>query len=445
MSCQNRRGWRPPRVALGFAGVFTLAFALGACDTQKLLEVDTPGRVSEGSLDNPRLAQTLVNSVIADTECSWDNYVAAASHHSDEWIQSSGNSTMKRWGLRDVSPDFAAYATGGCGTAYGLFTPLHGARFQAESNYNRIAGFDDASVSNKTALLATIRAYEGFPLIAFSEGFCGTPLDGGEQVLQGAELAALAEEKLTEAIQLAEQAGLDDILHMALVGRARARLTQGDYAGAITDAEQVPEGFVFVASRDQSPGDRQNAMYAAINGRAPDPASQKHATVAPGYRDVEWKGVKDPRVSVEWDGTLGFDFATPHWRHDKVNAFSDPTTMASWKEAQLFLAEAAAMTNDLARARAILQMFHDRAGIPPVTEADIPTQFDVVEHIIEERRRELFAEGGARLRDHLRWRGTDHEVPFLGEPGSDHPNGVDQYGQQYEDWTCFPVPSVEQP
>lgn len=445
MSDKNRNRWTAARAALALTGAFTLVLTLGACDTERLLKVDIPGRVSEGSLDNPRLAQTLANSVIADVECSWDNYVAAASHHSDEWMQSSGNATMKRWGLRDVSPDFAAYATGGCGTSYGLFTPLHGARFQAQSNFERISGFDDADVPNKTALLATIRAYGAYPLIAFSEGFCGTPLDGGDAVLEGAELAAVAEDWLTQAIQLAGQAGLDDILGLALLGRARARLTQEDYAGAIADAEQVPEGFVFVATRDAQPGDRQNAMYAAINGKAADAAAQKHATVAPSYRDVEWKGVKDPRVDVEWDGTLGFDFTTPHWRHDKVNSYSDPTTMASWKEAQLIIAEAAAMTNDLDRARSILQMLHERAGIPAVTEADIPTQSDVLDHVIEERRRELFAEGGARLRDHLRWRGTEHEVPFLGEPGSDHPNGVDQYGQPYENWTCFPVPSVEKP
>ncbi|MBW3534274.1 MAG: RagB/SusD family nutrient uptake outer membrane protein [Gemmatimonadetes bacterium] len=430
------------------AGALALALgvALGACvDTQNLLEVDIPGRVPEEALDNPRLAGTLVNSVIADVECSWDNYVAAASHHSDEWIQSSGNSTMKRWGLRDVPPDFGAYATGGCGASYGLFTPLHGARFQANSNYERIAAFDAAAVPDKTEFLATIRAYGGWPLIAFSEGFCGTPLDGGDAVLEGAELATLAEESFSEAIQLASQVGRDDLVNLARVGRARARLTQENYAGAIEDAEQVPEGFVFVVTRDQTPGDRQNAMYEAINGRAADPASQKHATVAPSYRDVRWKGVVDPRVDVSWDGTsLGFDFTTPHWRHDKANSFNAPTTLASWKEAQLFIAEAAALSGDLPRARQILQMFHDRAGIPAVTEEDIPSRSDVIRHIIEERRRELFAEGGGRLRDHLKWRGTEHEVPFLGEPGSDHPNGVDQYGQPYEDWTCFPVPTVEQ-
>jgi len=424
--------------------------ALGACNTEELLEVNLPGRVSEEALDDSRLAQTLVNSVIADVECSWDNYVAAAAHHSDEWIASSGNSTMARWGLRDIPPSFESLATGGCGASYGLFTPLHGARFQAESNYARIVGFPDAEVPNKTALLATIRAYGAWTLIAFSEGFCGTPLDGEEQVRTSTELAALAETQFTEAIELASAAGLTEIATLARAGRARARLTQENYAGVLSDAAQVPEGFRFVATRDNAPGDRQNAHYEAINGVASDAAGQKHATIAPNFRDLQWKDVDDPRVNVEWDGTLGFDFFTRHFRHDKANSFDSPTTMASWEEAQLFMAEAYIMTDQLDEARAIFQVLHDRAGIPEVTAADIPTRDDVIEHLIQERSRQFFSEGGHRLRDHLRWRGTPYEVPFLGEPGSIHPNGrlldpdTGEPLREYEDGTCFPVPLVEQ-
>ena len=427
--------------------LIALAAAMAACDN--LLEVDIPGRVSEDALDDPRLAATLANSVVADVECSWDNYVAAAAHHSDEWIASSGNSTMARWGLRDITPTFEAYATGGCGAGYGLFTPLHGARVQAQTNFERISGFTDAEVPNRATLLATIRAYGAWPLIAFSEGFCGTPLDGADEVMTGAQLAALAEEQFTEAIDLASAAGLSDLSNMARVGRARARLAQEKYDDVIADAMLVPDGFLFVATRDAQPGDRQNAHYDAINGLATDDSGQKHATIAPNYRALEWKGTPDPRVAVYDDGTLGFDFFTRHWRHDKANSFDAPTMMASWREAQLFMAEAYAMTDRLPEAIAILQELHTRAGIPDVTATDLPTQDDVIAHVIEERRREFFSEGGHRLRDHLRWRGTSFEIPFLGEPGSIHPNGrlldpeTGDPLREYGDATCFPVPTVE--
>lgn len=446
MRTNERHGRGGGRTA---SAALALALALGALsaaciDTEKLLEVENPGRVESGALDDPRLAGTLAASVIADVECSWNNYVGAASHHSDEWIQSSGNSTMKRWGLRDIDPTFEAYASGGCGTNYGLFTTLHTARFQAESNFDRIQGFPDAQVPDKATLLARIRAYGGFPYLAFAEGFCGTPLDQSDKVYTSAELFGIAEQRFTEALALAEQANLADVRDLALVGRARARLGLENYAGAIADAARVPAGFVFRATRDATSGRRQNAIFRAINGKAADPASQKHATIAPSYRDVQWKGVKDPRVPVVWDGTLGFDFTTPHYRTDKsASAYEAPVTMASYREAQMIIAEAATMTGDLARARQVLNAFHTAAAIPPITDADTPNQAAMIRQVIEERRREFFIEGGHRLRDHLKWRGTPYNVPFLGEPGSDHPNGVDQYGQSYEDATCFPIPAIE--
>lgn len=435
--------------AVTLSAVFALSLALWACDIDELLEVDIPGRVAAESLDDPRLAGTLVNSVIADVECSWDNYVAAAAHHSDEWIASSGNSTMARWGLRDIPPTFASYATGGCGASYGLYTPLHGARFQAESNFQRISDWTDEDVPDKAEFLAKIRAYGAWPLIAFSEGFCGTPLDGGDEVLTPAELSAEAETAFRDAIQLAQAAGLEDIENMARVGLVRALLGQEKYSEVIDEAPAIPEDFLFVATRDIAPGDRQNAHYEAINGNTNDDAAQKHATIAPNYRALEWEGTPDPRVAVYDDGSLGFDFFTRHWRHDKANSFDSPTMMASWREAQLFMAEAYAMTDQLPEAIAILDMMHDRAGIPGVDASDLPTRDDVIAHVIEERRREFFSEGAHRLRDHLRWRGTDFEIPFLGEPGSIHPDGrlLDpETGaplREYEDATCFPVPTVE--
>ena len=67
----------------------------------------------------------------------------------------------------------------------------------------------------------------------------------------------------------------------------------------------------------------------------------------------------------------------------------------------------------------------------------------MIELVLEERRRELFVEGGHRLNDMLRFRGTQYEIPFLGEPGSIHPDGFDQSGAEYGVTTCFYLPRVE--
>ena len=424
--------------------VLVLTFGLGACDLDELLEVDLPGEITTEALDDPRKASLLLTSVINETECAWSNYVAGASLHSDEWMGSSANPQLKRMGQRDITAGFPEYGTSSCGSLVGQWRGMHTARVQARDQAALIRGFSEAAVANKNEILAKMRGYHGYTFIAFAEGFCGTPLEPGGPVLSSQELFQRAEEVFTETIQLAGQEGLESFRNMALVGQARARLGLQDYVGVISVAEQVPAGFRFDATRDESDSRRENRIRATLNGFPEDHQSRRAGVVAPSYRDVEWKGEDDPRVVAVTDGqATAYDFSTVHWRTPKINSFSTPDRMASYEEAQMFIAEASAFTGDLDRARQILNDFHTKAGIPPVTAADIATQDDVIRHVIEERRREFYVEGGHRLLDHLRWRGTQFEVPFLGEPGSDHPNGLAQDGAPYGNATCFPVPINE--
>lgn len=132
--------------------------------------------------------------------------------------------------------------------------------------------------------------------------------------------------------------------------------------------------------------------------------------------------------------------ATASWQ---ATDRSSPVLLASYKEARLFIAEAAARSGDLATARQVINQLHAEAGIPGYDEEGKATQDEVIRQVLEERRRELFAEGGHRLNDHLRFRGTKFNIPFLGEAGSIHPNGVDHTGVPYGPTTCLPLPTVE--
>ncbi len=419
-------------------GPLAVAFLLAGCDTEGLLEVDLPGDVTAEDVEDVGLASVMRDSAIGDFECVWDAYVAGSARHSDQYIQSSGNITQAMQNLRRIDGSLPTYATGSCASSYGLFTPLHTARVMLERHFDRLQGFTDEEVPSRQQYMAEMRVYSGFTYIAFGEGFCGTPLDGGEQILEPDELLQIAVDRFTEGLQIAEAAGHEQMVNAALTGRARANLTMERYQEVIQDAERVPEGFRFDATRDGSESRRYN-KHESINRNE----TNRSASVAPSYRDIRWKGEPDPRVNVMNTGFIGHDNATIVWRHDKVNSRSDDVRIASWEEAQLFIAEAAALTGDLDRARSILSEFHERAGIPDVTEEDIPTQADVIRHVIQERKREFFVEGGHRLRDHLRWRGTEFEIPFLGEPGSDHPDGVAHTGEFYGSTTCYPVADVE--
>jgi hypothetical protein len=362
-----------------------------------------------------------------------------------EWFESPGYEELhaeylaERPLLADLSPaDEPTLAQGSCNTAYGIYTPLQTARFQAEDIFNRLQTFTDAQVPNRTLLEATVRAYGAFSLVALGEGFCQMAIDGGplmtpQQVLQ------LAEQWFTEAISLAQQAKSTDIQNMALAGRARVRIDLQNFTGALADAKQVPVGYVKLATRDNSDPRRYDALCQNITC-----ASGKNATIAPNYRNVTWQGVPDPRVAVTTTGLLAFDNAQIwYYPTNKHTTVAYGLLLASYKEARLYIAEASARTGDLATARQLINQMHTEANIPAFDPGGTTSQDSVTAQVIEERRRELFTEGGHRLNDQLRFRGTKWNIPFKGEAGSIFPTGVDATGLPYGTTTCFPLPTVE--
>jgi hypothetical protein len=263
-------------------------------------------------------------------------------------------------------------------------------------------------------------------------------LDGGP-LMSPKDVLALAETRFTEAIALATAANSADLLNMALVGRARVRLDLENFTGALDDARKIPVGYVKFATRDATDSRRYDALCENITC-----PQNRNATVAPNYRTVTWQGVPDPRVAVATTGQLAFDNAQVHYfPTNKHTSRSYGILLASYKEARLFIAEAAARTGDLTTARQLINAMHTEAGIPAYDPAGTDSQDAVIAQVIEERRRELFTEGGHRLNDHLRFRGTKWNIPFKGEPGSIFPNGVDATGLPYGTTTCFPLPTVE--
>lgn len=432
---RSRASLARPRGAIA---ALMLALFTAACDVDSLLDVELPGVVPADALDNPSLIATLVESVISDFECAWDGYAAAAAVHSDEFIGASGNLLNKQWGTRQITSSNGNLATGGCGGTYGTYAPLHTARFQAEDVFRRLGTVDATAVPDKVEFQATVRAYGAYALVGLGEGFCEMAIDGGS-LIQPAQVLDSAQAKFTEAIEFATEAGTSEILNLARAGRARVRLDREDFAGAIADAELIPSAFTAVATRDGSDSRRYNRHFEAVN----DPNADRHASIADDYRDVRFKGIKDPRIVASFSGLNSFDNVTPHWSHTKTTGRDTGVPLASYKEAQLIIAEASARSGDLGRARQILAARHTAVGLPQYDAAELATEEQVIRVVIEERRRDLFVEGAWRLNDMLRFRGTPYEIPFLGEPGSIHPDGFDQTGQRYGTTTCLPLPDAE--
>jgi hypothetical protein len=405
--------------------VLTVAGGLGACSN--LLDIDLPGRIPSEQIDDPALAPTLVAGVVGDFECAYNNYTGGTAVHSDEFETSNGNVPLANWGERSIGADEDDYAVGGCDNSgtyfsdFGLHVPMQTARFQGEDVFNRLSNWTDEQVADRGSLMATARAYTGYTYILFGETYCSIAFDGGPEQTPAQSLA-IAVDRLTEAATLAQQAGNTDILNLARVGLARAYMDLKQWANAATQAALVTPGYVKFADRGVETDHRWNKLHFL--------ATENGAYVV----GIPYRTMNDPRVMVLDTHGPAFTPSVDLWINTKYTDRGSPIRLASYKEAQLILAEAQAQNNQVAEAEQTINTYRATYSLPPLSFAN---QTDAVTKILEERRRELSFEGGQRLNDllryHLPWKGANGSTvnanPFSGRP----------YGQT----TCWPLPTKE--
>jgi hypothetical protein len=394
----------------------TMAFgplvAATACDS--LLEVELPGTVPATSLDNPALARTLVNSALGRFECAYTSYVITSGVLANEFINASTWLNLNTWGWKGLEVHSIA---GGCptgrdDTGIGAYTPLQQARYLAEEGARRIEGFADTDVPNKSEMLAQLYAYAGFATVLLGEGYCEMALDLGP-LMPLPEVFARAEQRFTTAITHAQAARNTNLELLATAGRARARLDKKDLAGAATDAEKIPDTFVYNAEYSTVNGIRENRIF-NLNRR------NRYLSVEPvAYSNQRIGTAADSRLNITDSGLRGHDDQTRHWFQNKYNTAAAPIPMASWYEAQLILAEARP-----SEAVAAINRIRTKQNLAAVTPGG-----DALTMVLEERRRQLFAEGH-RLNDMLR-----HRIPF--------PTGFNHKGQAWGPITCMPLPDQE--
>lgn len=412
MENDKRRIWRRRgRFAAGATGLVAVC-SLGLSGCESVLDVKLPGSVTAETLDNPAMAATINSSVIGDFECAFANYVNSTALLSAEMIHSSGWLEVRIWSQRRITPQESSNL-GDCRTTrgFGTYLTLHTARVQAEDARKRFEGWD---VANKNSVLATAAAYAGYATALLGEGYCEMVLDGGP-IMTPAQVLAVAEDRFGKAIDLAQQAGNSDIVNMARVGRARVRLDLGKKGDAAADAKLVPDGYTKLVTRSAEERSRNNRIW-LLNQDTRD------ITVPPDFRNLRWQGTADSRVRSQFSGGKGFDAETDLWYQLKYTARTTPVTLASWKEAQLIIAEAEGGQT----AVQIINELHRRAGLPAFGGGDAAA---IQAQVVEERRRELWLEGH-RLNDMLRLK-----IPFL--------SGVDHTNQPYGPTTCLPLPLVE--
>lgn len=398
------------------------AAALGCSE---ILKANAPQLIEESTLQVPTNAPVIVAGAVGDFECAFANYVAVMGTVSDEFADSQANAATWDLDRRTNFPNTALYATGGCGGFGGVYTPVSTARYQADNALRLLDGWTDQQVDGRQALVARMAAYAGYSLILLGEGFCSAAIDLGPEMTP-AQVFALAEQRFTRAIQVATSVGGatgDSLRFLALVGRARARIDQNKHADAATDAALVPAGFTFNARYSAAASRAENRVFRTNN-------SNGTVTVDPSYRGVTTGGVADPRVPVADAGRGGSFPQIRLWIQNKYGSLTAPIPIATWREATLIRAEAAARAGNATGAVDLVNQLRRAANLPLFSAA---TAAAALAQIPEERRRELFLESH-RLYDTIRF-----DLPLVPAPGTPFPVGGGTYGSN----KCLPLPDVE--
>lgn len=407
----QRQAWLVP------ATVVAMSVLSGACD--ELLEIDAPSRVPASDLADPANIGLLVTSAIADFECAFSEYVAAGGLMGNELVDGQLAARMWPYDRRSFDEEGGPYATFTCSDSDpGVYQTLSTARFAADNANAALQALSDADVPNRAELLATTAAYSGYAHLLLGEGMCSAAVDGGPE-LTSQEMFALAEAKFTEALT----GGPADITNMAYVGRARARLNQGDASGAEADARQVPAGFVKNATYSAASFRSSNRIW-TLNNR------DERVSIENDFWNLEWMGVPDPRVAlVDHERLTAGDDLSPYWTQTKYPAQDSPIPIARYAEAQLIIAEVVGGQE----AEDIINELHDAAELPDLNGA---TEQEILDHVIQERERELFLESH-HFYDKIRL-----NKPFLPVAGTPFQESGAK-GGFYGSTTCLPLPLIE--
>ena len=401
-----------------------------ACDTlSDPLSVDPASRIPAGQLESPENALLLSTGAVGDFECAFNSYTAYSGLIGEEFIYAQQTASRTPYDRRNTTPQDADYAVNGCGT--GVYTPLQIARQSNENLLALLNSWTDEQVSagggnpNRTNLIAIAAAYAGYSYVLLGEGFCTMAISrvnldktityGGE--IQRDSVFRLAIVRFTEAIAAADAANNATIESMAYLGRARAKLNLGDYAGAKADAQQVPSGFVRLVSASDVSGRRQNRI-AVENSTL-----NRSFSVGEPYRSMG-----DARIPVVATTQVSATGIIHHYQ-TKYPTTNTPLPLATYEEAQLIIAEADIRANSLPTALPILAASRTRGGQGAFTGT---TQAEYLAELIDQRRRELFAESH-HVGDVIRY--SIALAPAAGT--AYHFGGV--YGSQ----VCLPLPAAE--
>jgi len=349
------------------------------------LDVQNPGPIEDTALYTPDAVPALVVGMSADLSNVLSDIVRITGIASDEMGHGGSYTQEGLWVRGIIRPE----------DVNDLWARMQRVRYEAESGVERMKAIPGFSYDTD-ANAARANLLGGFANRMLGESACQAVINNGP-IQSDTAFFQRAEAEFTEAIRIASVAkNATDILTAAYAGRASVRAWQGNWTGAVLDAQQVPASFVY------------NAIY-SINSTRENNSLVQETYVRREFSlyNTMWAQVfKDPRVP--WDtiktstGAIqtGQDGKTPYFRQAKYTTLGSAIPLVKGTEMLVLQAEAALRNNDIPTAFTLINQ--ERAQYK-MTALATPTDINAAWRTLEFERGAVVWLEARRLWDLRRW------------------------------------------
>ena len=376
-------GFRIPAAAIAL-----LVFGLTACDSEKILEVEDPDVATPGSLEGAAALGVVHAGAIGNFQVAYsgsdlaEGQIQASAWLSDEYINSETFPTRIEVDQRSITEEN--------GTMNTIMREIQRARASADFASEKFV----ASAPTDVRLAETMNL-AGFAIDIMGENYCsGVPFSK----LLGTGEIVFGEQRTTAQMWDDAIAKFDSALavigarttaaavtqaRLARVGKARALLNRGDFAGAaaaIGGTAGVPTSFEYLIFHSVNTGRQNNGIWVFQHV-----ASRFSAADMEGGNGLPFRSDNDPRTPTSRAGGagVGFDNVTPLFFVDKYPDRDSPVPLATGIEARLIEAEAALRAGNVAGAFLTLNTL--RAGIGLTALVPAATTAGQVDQLFKER------------------------------------------------------------
>lgn len=432
-----RAGWgRWPHL-----GLAVVALSVAGCDPDELTDLDDPDIISVTVATDTANVAELRNGVLyefarAMTGTAGNNQtpgiIGISGLLADEMWYSSTFQSMQEIDRRNIERTN--------GDVLNVFQFLHRARNLAERTAEQYARTPQAGSVDQ----AMVTNLAGFTYVMFAENFCSgvpfsrTALPGDVTFGPALTTAQMLDSAVVRFNSAAALPGANAAQqNLARVGRGRALLARGDYAGAAAAVAAVPTNFVYNVAYSENSAGQNNGVWYNIN-------SERRSSVASGegtngivfFRRGAANNTIDPRAPADSVG-VGIGTSVTQYRQRKYATRGAAVPLATGVEARLIQAEAALNKGASAAYLTTLNELRSAAGLTTALTDPGNAQARVRQFFTE---RAFFLWLTAHRLGDMRRMVRDYGIPA----NQVFPVGQTIFGSPYGTDVNFPIPITEQ-